>query len=431
MKKTNILIFPAGSENALEIYSALKYNLHFELFGATSKSDYAEMLFPKERFFRGDLYVSDPKFIDKFNAVLDRFHINWIIPTHDTIALYLEERKDLLKAGLICSNKEAAYIARNKKIMFELLQNEPFVPKVYLAPYEDISFPVFIKPNIGEGAKGTRLIKTAEEFNSVKDNLEDMLVCEYLPGREYTVDCFTDRHGKVLFVGPRTRERIGMGITFRSYRVKLTKEIQSIAETISIRFSLRGAWFFQIKEDVNGNLKLMEFSVRMAGTMGFYRHLGVNFPALSLFDAMDMDVSILFSDYSLHIERCIKTAFHLEYEYDTLYVDYDDTLVVKGTVNTTLLKLIYQCVQQGKKVVLLTKHEGNLDESLSRYRLSRTLFDDIIHLAPTTSKVDYIQKTRSVLIDNYFVERKQVRDRLGIPVFDVDAAECLVTESLI
>lgn len=431
MEKINVLIFPAGAENALEIYEALKYNLHFSLFGASGKSDYAEMLYPEDHFYIGNLYIHDPDFIENFNQVLDRFEIEWIIPTHDTIALFLEEHKDLLNAKLVCSNEWASYIARNKQIMFSELQDEWFVPKVYQAPYENIEFPVFVKPNIGEGAKNTHIVKSKAEFDLCKDELDNMVVCEYLPGMEYTVDCFTDRHGVLLFAGPRTRERISMGITFQSHRVALTSELEYIAKTISNRFKLRGAWFFQVKEDRNGAMKLMEFSVRMAGTMVFYRQLGVNFPALSLFDAMDMDVSILFCDYPLRIERCIKTAFRLEYEYDTLYVDYDDTLVVNGAVNTTLIKLIYQSVAQGKKVVLLTKHDGDLEESLAQYRLPKNLFDEIVHIAPSTSKADYITAGRAVLIDNYFVERKQVRDRCGIPVFDVDTVGCLICESQI
>lgn len=431
MKKTNVLIFPAGAENALEIYEALKYNLHFDLFGASGKSDYAELLYPEDHYYIGDLYITDPNFVQNLNQLLDHFEIEWIIPTHDTIALYLEDHKNLLKANIVCSNKRAAYVARNKDVMFSELYGEPFVPKVYKAPYANLEFPIFLKPNIGEGAKNTCLINSQIEFVQWENKLDQMVVCEYLPGAEYTVDCFTDRHGELLFIGPRTRERINMGITFQSHRVPLTPELEYIASTISQRFGLRGAWFFQVKEDKNGVMKLMEFSVRMAGTMIFYRQLGINFPALSLFDAMGKDISILFQDYPLRIERCIKTAFRLTYEYDTLYVDFDDTLVVNNAVNTTLIKLIYQSITQGKKVVLLTRHDGNLQDSLVRYRLSESLFDQIIQIAPNENKSNYIVDNRAVLIDNYFSERKQVHDSLGIPVFDVDAAECLLCGNLI
>ena len=40
--KWNVLIFPAGAENALEIYEALRYNLNVEVFGASGKKDFAE-----------------------------------------------------------------------------------------------------------------------------------------------------------------------------------------------------------------------------------------------------------------------------------------------------------------------------------------------------------------------------------------------------
>ena len=63
MNKANVLIFPAGGENAINIYDSLKYNLHFELFGATSKKDYSVDLYKKENFYLGDLYINDSNLI--------------------------------------------------------------------------------------------------------------------------------------------------------------------------------------------------------------------------------------------------------------------------------------------------------------------------------------------------------------------------------
>ncbi len=431
MKKTNVLIFPAGAENALEIHEALKYNLHFTLFGASGKQDYGELQYPPERYHQGDLYIGDPGFLSRFNRVLDEFQIDLIVPTHDTIALYLAQNAHLLHGRLVCSNARAAYFARNKLEMFSELQGEPFLPRVYQAPYDGLDFPLFVKPSVGEGAKGAHRIDTMEQFEAEKDGLDGMVVCEYLPGREYTVDCFTDRHGTLLFAGARSRERIGMGIAFRCCGGPASEEIREIAQRVGDRFGLRGAWYLQLKEDREKRLKLMEFSVRMAGTMVYFRQLGVNFPALSLFDAMGLDVSILFNDYPLRIERCIKTRCRPGFEFQTLYVDLDDTLIVDGQVNSTLVQLIYQCVNTGKKVVLLTKHEQDLDDSLARHRLSRGLFDEVILLAPEQSKADYIRGPQAVLIDNYFQERRSVRERLHIPVFDVDAAECLLREDIL
>ena len=56
-----------------------------------------------------------------------------------------------------------------------------------------------------------------------------------------------------------------MGISFKSFEQKLTKEIRSIAEIINEKLKFRGLWFFQLKEDYNGNLKLLEISTRKGG----------------------------------------------------------------------------------------------------------------------------------------------------------------------
>src|SRR5690606_20587249 len=120
----------------------------------------------------------------------------------------------------------------------------------------------------------------------------DIIFVEYLPGKEYTIDCFTNRHGELLFSGARERAEVKMGISFKSIEIELTKEIKLIAQRINDKLNFRGLWFFQLKEDRNGDLKLLEVSTRTAGTMGFFRHKGVNLPLFSVFDALNMDLSI-------------------------------------------------------------------------------------------------------------------------------------------
>ena len=48
-----------------------------------------------------------------------------------------------------------------------------------------------------------------------------------------------------------------------------------------------------------------------------------------------------------------------------------------------------------------------------------------------SNKIDYINPNKSIFIDNYFIERYEVNQKLGIPVFDVDAIECLIDDSKI
>lgn len=429
IEKVNVLIFPAGSENGIDIYDSLKYNIHFNVYGASGKSDHAEFIYPKENLFLGDLYITKKNFIFEFNKVIEKFNIDYIIPTHDTIALFLMKHCISINAKIVCSPYETARIAENKKLTFKALKDYYFYPKVYLKSSEVVKYPVFLKPFVGAGGKNTHIANDKDELKNILKSNSNLLITEYLPGLEYTVDCFTDKNGELLFVGPRTRERINIGITFHSTRAEYNPEFKNIAKELNNKFKLCGAWFFQVKEDEFKNLKLMEFSVRQAGTMAFYRQLGVNFAALSVFDAMGYDVKIIFNDYKLTLDRCLKNSYKFEYEYNKLYIDFDDTLIVNGCVNTALIKLIYQCINSGKKIILLTKHAYVLEETLKKYRISKDLFDEIIIIEPDKKKADYIENSKAVFVDNYFPERISVKKKCNIPVFDVDAVECLIDSS--
>lgn len=425
MKKKNILIFPCGSENALEIYDSLKYNVNFNVFGATSREDYSTFVYPKENYILDDLFIFDDNFVDKFNDKIKQYEIDLVIPTHDTVALVLAEKRNQINATIVTSSYETANICRNKRITYDLLKEEYFAPKVHNSADEVTEYPVFSKPNVGEGAKGVQIINNKEELVYILENQKDDIIVEYLPGAEYTVDCFTDRHGNLLFSGARTRKRIQMGISFCSETYKDT-EIDKIASIINSKIAMRGAWFFQLKRDVNGELKLLEVSVRQAGTMALYRQNGINFALLSVFDAMDIDVKIINNDLSLKLERKLENKYKINIDYSIVYIDYDDTLIINDKVNLIALAFIYKCIQENKKVVLITKHAYDLDESLAKYRLSRNLFDEVLHIAEDDKKYKYIKEDEAILIDNYFKERDEAKEKLGIPVFDVDAIESLI-----
>lgn len=426
VEKVRVLIFPAGSEIAHDIHASLRYNLHVEVFGASGKADNARFIYDQDHYFEDDFYVTKPEFVDKFNDLLVRNHIDIVMPTHDTIALFFAKNADKIKAKVLTSTYETALIAREKKLTYDLFRDTGLCPEIYNAPFDNLSYPVFLKPNIGEGAKRTVLCSDKE---SVLYNLEqspDLLVCEYLPGEELSVDCFTDKDRKILFVGPRTRERVQMGISFHSASVPLSDEIYNIAKIINDRVNIRGTWFFQVKKDKNGKYKLMEFAVRQASTMGLFRQVGINFALLSVFDSMGMPLRILKNDYAIELERSLYNRYRHDMHYSAVYFDFDDCIVIDDCVNESAIRFLYYCRKHKKRVVLLTKHRYDIYQTLEKYCIHTGLFDEIIVINEGEHKADYIKEKDSIFIDNYFFEREIVKQRLNIPVFDVDAIESLL-----
>jgi len=425
--KRKVLIFPAGSEIGLEIYNSLKYSHHVEVFGLSGKSDHAAFVYDEGRYVEDELlYVDRSDFIDRFNGYLRRLNIEFIYPTHDTIANYLAEHQALLAAKVITSGKETNRIARYKRETYKMFGAFDFCPEVYVAPYRNLIFPVFLKPDDGQGGKGAFRADNEHDLAFYLSKSPDLVVTEFLPGEELSVDCFTDFNGDLLFIGPRTRERVQMGISFRSTAVDVDEEITSIAHAINNNVALNGAWFFQIKRDRNGKFKLLEFAPRQSSTMGLYRHAGINFALLSLFNAQQIPVRILRNDYPLQLDRCLYNRFKTDLVYRRVYIDFDETIIADGKVHDRVMAFLYQCRNRGIEIVLITKHRYDLEETLEGFGIAKSLFLDIVHLSDDQNKWKFIDPDGSIFIDNYWFDRRDVKVKLGIPVFDVDAVECLL-----
>jgi hypothetical protein len=420
-----VLVFPAGSEIGLEIFNSLKYSHHAEVFGASGKSDHAAYVYDAAHYFEDEkLYVGEPDFVERLNALLLRLGIEFIYPTHDTIAEFLAENQSRLAAQVIGSNIETNRIARHKRRTYETFPE--ISPKLYDPTYDHARYPLFLKPDDGQGGKGSVRADDPEELVFHLRRAPDLLVCEHLPGEELSVDCFTDFEGRLLFIGPRSRERVQMGISFRSTAVESDAEVRTIAEALNQRVRLDGAWFFQVKRDGQGRFKLLEFAPRQASTMGLYRHSGVNFALLSLFNAMRLPVRILRNDYALQIDRCLHNRFKADFDYTRVYIDFDETLIAEGRVHGRVMDFLYQCRNRGVEIVLITKHRHDLAATLAECAISERLFTRIVHLRDDQPKADHIEPDGAIFIDNYWHDRDAVKRRHGIPVFDVDAVECLM-----
>lgn len=423
--RTNILIFPAGAENRMDIYDSLRHNPGFDVYGASSKIDHAKYIYPENHYYIGDLNIADKGFIDRFNSLLSRFKIDFVIPTHDTVAAFLMKEEKAINAHILCSPYETARIAENKKMTAQALQNCPFCPKVYENIDKVTEYPVFLKPYIGAGSRGTHIVQDRQTLGQILCRNRDLLICEYLPGREYTVGCFTNKKGELLFAGPGTRERIIDGRSYHSERADVNGKFQKIAVELNSRFKFRGSWFFQVKEDKAGMLKLLEFSVRQIGEMALYRQLGVNFAAMSVMDAMGEDVKVIFNDRDLIVDLNFRNNYYFNFPYERVYIDSEDTLIVNGRINTFLLNYLYQCFNRGIKITLLAKKKGTYEDMVGKYPISERLFSEVLTVAEDRGVCDHITDPKAVYISSDWQERFRVKETCGIPVFDLDAVECL------
>ena len=211
----------------------------------------------------------------------------------------------------------------------------------------------------------------------------------------------------------------------RSNLQPLTTEIEGIAATINVRLKLRGPWFFQLKEDCGSQWKLLEISCRVGGAMVAQRARGINLPLMAVHDYLGRDLVTLPVRQVSLIDRNIATRAQLDFDYDVVFVDLDDTLIIDGHANPIALAFLYQSVRDGKQVRLLTRHARDLAQTLRSARIAPELFDQIIHLGADDRKADHVTPN-SIFIDNHFPERESVAHAHSVPVFDIDALEFFV-----
>ncbi|MBV8552858.1 MAG: ATP-grasp domain-containing protein [Acidobacteriaceae bacterium] len=242
-----------------------------------------------------------PAYIDELASICAREGVEIILPQTSREVNVLSKYKHILAqkgVGTMVSDWPAIEIANNK---WRLMQNfEKLglpIPAYFLARSEreltDAAValgypgqPVVVKPPLSNGMRGVRILKeeawSVERFLTEKPSgfeicLNDLLkilrrgeawpellVTEYLPGPEYSVDAFVGTDTQVAI--PRLRRSIRSGITFES-ELDFREDLRAYTIRAARHIGLRYAIGFQFKVDRVGVPKLLECNPRIQGTM--------------------------------------------------------------------------------------------------------------------------------------------------------------------
>ncbi|MDI9370412.1 MAG: ATP-grasp domain-containing protein, partial [Synergistota bacterium] len=396
-----VLVYPCGTEIGLEVFKSVCNSIHFDLFGGSSSYDHGRFVYGNHIDnlpFITD--YSDKENVREFISIIKNYGFDYIYPAMDGVLLKFAEYRDCFPCNVIAPATETVRITRSKKETYKLFADLLVIPKVYESDVT-LKFPVFVKPDVGQGASGTAIVHDNEELTLNIKTREpgDYLLLEYLPGEEYTIDCFTNSSGDLVYMSGRARRRVKGGISVNAVRVE-NSEFRRIAEVINSNLKFQGAWFFQLKENRDGRLALLEIAPRIAGGSALARCYGANLPlmTLHLFNGQLID-SVLINDYELELDRALHNRYRNSIKYSHVYVDFDDTLLINGRVNLLLIAFLYQCVNDKIPVTLLTRRKEALQQCLYDHRLE-SLFDNVITLGNGENKSEYIKETDAIFIDD-------------------------------
>ena len=133
---------------------------------------------------------------------------------------------------------------------------------------------VVIKQVDSTGAKGMEILDRSVFAACKFAFLKGAVIQKFLPGKEYSVDCFC-KDGKMLFGCTKLNYEMDLGVSIYSEIVD-RPDIVALCERACEVFVLDGLVGFDLKEDENGDVFILECNPRPTATISLVKHAGVN-----------------------------------------------------------------------------------------------------------------------------------------------------------
>ncbi|MBL7744453.1 MAG: ATP-grasp domain-containing protein [Chitinophagaceae bacterium] len=321
--KINILMTGAGAPGAAGILQCLWQHPAVHITAADANPDAVGRYLVKE--FEVITPATDPAFIDKVLSVCREKNIHVVLPlvTKELIPLSQHIKEfELAGAKLLVSPAASLEIANDKSKLYQFLQWRGLdVPDFrvvenigqFETAANELGYPgktICFKPSVSNGSRGFRIISHSIEehhllFNEKPNStfisyhdatrilssraFPELLVSEYLPGEEYSVDCLA-KNGKAVLIVPRLRKKMINGISVEGEFVRDESIIRYCSQIIH-ELQLHGNTGLQVKRSATGKFLLVEINPRVQGTISAALGAGVNLPLLAIKQELGLPIS--------------------------------------------------------------------------------------------------------------------------------------------
>ncbi|MDE6791954.1 MAG: ATP-grasp domain-containing protein [Muribaculaceae bacterium] len=208
---------------------------------------------------------NDPDVVEDIIRVVKEYEIDIILPFVSGAIEIASICKDRLPNVFIPVTDFAVASKLFDKVEAAAVFKEAGFPIPRTYSVLSAKMPAIAKPRKGRASRGIQIFHNMEEFMHL-DDLKNYLVQEYIENaKEYTVDCYIDRRGRILTTVPRERLEIMGGESNRT-RTCHNEIIEKLSREVIEKFSLRGPVNLQFIHDQDADrYLLMEVNPRLAG----------------------------------------------------------------------------------------------------------------------------------------------------------------------
>lgn len=276
--------------------------------------------------------VQTVTYITKLLEACRTHEIGLVIPLTDLDLRSLARHKEEFQAfgcEPMIGSPKAALACRNKLQTVEFLRHAG-LRHIRALPLEgfrrDPFFPCFIKPLRGSASVGTGVLRSQAELKAHLATFgELMIVQDYVPGSEFTLDIFRTRDGRVPCVVPRQRLSIRAGEVEKGLTVN---DPALIAEGVKLGRAMEDTWGVfnaQCRRTAKGESFFFEINLRFGGGTPLSVAAGANLPRYVLEERLGLPVSAKLGKFKPNL-------LMLRYD-DALFLDVRDPASLPGYDN--------------------------------------------------------------------------------------------------
>ena len=258
-----------------------------------------------------------PEYCDIILDICKKERVDIYFPNISAEVSAVAERKtefDAIGTIVSISDQKAVEIANNKLKAYDFLKGKGVPLPAYYAVHRLQDFvegceklgypkcPVCLKMVSNSGSRGVRILDAKrdryqifahekpnsfftsyEEMFSIlksRDRLDEMMLVEYMPGNEYTVDLLADQ-GTVLYMAGRENVESLMSIAQESVVRKIESAYDTSRKVVEV-LKLDGNVGFDFMMNADGVPVLMDINPRITATVSVIAAAGLNLPYLRI-----------------------------------------------------------------------------------------------------------------------------------------------------
>lgn len=286
-KDINILITSVGRRTKLLEYFKKELNEEGKIV-VTDCNNLAPALYVADEYYIVPK-INHPEYISVLKNICKKEKITAILSLIDPeLSLLAKHSDEFSEIGVtsIVSPYEVCELFLDKYATFKFCRKNNFnCAKTYTSftdfqkalDKKEINFPVFVKPRKGSASLNINIARNIEETKIIFSSSEDMIIQEFLKGKEIGVDVYIDMISKAV-VSIFIKEKIAMraGETDKSKSIKSEKLFRLIEEFVS-KAELIGPIDIDVF-DINGEYYISEVNPRFGGGYPHAYECGINFP---------------------------------------------------------------------------------------------------------------------------------------------------------